>query len=224
MLYQQQFIKLAATFNKKNALGMTAALIFLALLYTLFWPASINSKTSVVLEIKSGQSASEIAELLKARGLIDSVLLFKGYATLLGQISQLKSGFYKFSARQNLIQIIYELSAGQVLRVDLTVPEGWTINQISAELNRLCQEQGGNCQFDLAELKVGEFKDSFTFLVNVPAEANLEGFLFPDTYELELGSATAKVALAMLSNFEVKTSGELAERLRSSTFGTYQTL
>ena len=87
MLYQQQFIKLAATFNKKNALGMTAALIFLALLYTLFWPASINSKTSVVLEIKSGQSASEIAELLKARGLIDSVLLFKGYATLLGQIS-----------------------------------------------------------------------------------------------------------------------------------------
>jgi UPF0755 protein len=87
-------------------------------------------------------------------------------------------------------------------KTTVTIPEGYTLAQIDEVLKEQKVTKGAS----LADLKPADFDYEF---LSAATEENLEGFLFPDTYEFFLNSPVRVVAKKFLDNFALKTSGVL---------------
>ncbi len=82
----------------------------------------------------------------------------------------------------------------------ITIIEGWNIKQIDNYLS----EQGVKTDRKLASFKVSDYQADYDFLTDAPAQADLEGYLFPDTYRIFASTTADEIARKMLSNFESK--------------------
>ncbi|OIO07230.1 endolytic transglycosylase MltG [Candidatus Falkowbacteria bacterium CG_4_10_14_0_2_um_filter_41_15] len=87
----------------------------------------------------------------------------------------------------------------------ITVIEGWNIKQIDNYL----VEQGVKLDGQLADFKVRDYKSDYDFLADAPAGADLEGYLFPDTYRVFASTTADDVAQKMLNNFSSKVTPEM---------------
>src|SRR5512139_1616175 len=130
---------------------------------------------AVRLVVPPGSSADAIARQLQGLGLVRHPLVFRTLARARGVGARLKAGEYALSGPLSLEGIVDALARGDVVRRDLTVPEGRSLD-------------------DIALLVVGEGLDLEDFLAAArdpapvrdldPAAADLEGYLFPDTYDV----------------------------------------
>jgi len=87
----------------------------------------------------------------------------------------------------------------------ITIIEGWNIKQIDSYLS----EQGIKLDKKLADFKVSDYQADYDFLTDAPAKADLEGYLFPDTYRVFASTTADDIARKMLSNFKAKVSPEM---------------
>ena len=147
--------------------------------------------------IRPGQSAGEIGQALEDRGLIRSSLAFKLEIESRGLASKLGVGDYELSPSMSTAEIVSVLARGAMARGNqFTVLEGWRAEQIARRLE------------ELGLVKA----DEFLRLVRAPREAGLpvpdpdaatlEGYLFPDTYEVERDATAADVIRTMIRQFE----------------------
>lgn len=179
----------------------------------------------VRVEIPYGMSVLAVGNELQAKNLIKSSKLFY-YTARYPQLNKilfpdendshfaLKSGIYYIRDNMNVVQIQSLLSSGQQEFVKLSVPEGYTISKIAAEL-----EESGIC-------KAADFisickNPQFCAGKNIPAET-CEGYLFPDTYFLTAGMSAGSVAELMIDNFyeKIKTIPNLSEMNPEDLFYT----
>ncbi len=98
--------------------------------------------------------------------------------------------------------------------VTVTFPEGYTTTQIALKL-----EENGVCSAAdfMAEMSnVEAYIDSYDFLSGIDnleyRAFDLEGYMFPDTYEFYLDANIENVVKKFLNNFEVKITDEMYER------------
>jgi UPF0755 protein len=125
--------------------------------------------------VPPGSSVESIGEQLHALGLVRHPLIFRAYVVMRGDGARLKAGAYSFEGPLALDQIVDELVRGQVVRHDITVPEGKTREEI-------------------ANIAAGHGLDAKAFLTATgepslirdldPLAVDLEGYLFPDTYDV----------------------------------------
>ena len=156
--------------------------------------ASRQSKQFVV---QSGEGIGAIAEHLHKEGLIKSPWGFKVYLKLTGQVI-VQPGTYELSSHQNLPIIANLIASGATSNVTLTIPEGWTLQQIAEEIAQK------NIATAEEFLKIAnDFPPDYDFLKARPAGKSLEGFLFPDTYKLIKGDPLLAIR-QMLDNFSNK--------------------
>ncbi|WP_255314357.1 endolytic transglycosylase MltG [Bacillus sp. FJAT-26390] len=166
------------------------------------------------LEIPSGTSANEVADLLEQQGIIKNSFIFKYYLKLNDQGSRFQAGIYELSPGMDNDAIIAKLNAGDTVAAEtirFTIPEGFTVLQIADKL--------------AAEKLID--KDKFMELVATQktwgdAEAvrsipdtdklhkRLEGYLFPETYEMKKESTEEDIIKRMVSELDRKL-GELPE-------------
>ncbi len=138
--------------------------------------------------IEPGSTARSVATDLQAKGLITDAKLFEAYVRASGLASKLQAGAYTLSPHMTPVQIAEELLHARPATVAVTVPEGWRLEQIADGLSasgvmdgaayRKLVESG-----DLSGLDAFA-PERYAFLKERPAGATLEGYLFPDTYEL----------------------------------------
>jgi len=130
---------------------------------------------AVRLVVSPGASAEAIGRQLQALGLVRHPLVFRALARSRGVGTQLKAGEYALSGPLSLEGILDALERGDVVRRDLTVPEGRSLDEIAS----LVVEEG---------LDLGTFLDAARDPAPVrdldPAATDLEGYLFPDTYDV----------------------------------------
>ncbi|MFT4036860.1 MAG: endolytic transglycosylase MltG [Thermomicrobiales bacterium] len=173
----------------------------------------------VMLSVFEGQSDSEVADELEAHGLIKSKLLFQGQMRLSG--GALEPGTYTLRRGMSVPQIVDTITGVAPTEApstasnapesfDITIPEGWRIEQIAAEYEKQGGE-GGAAAFMQAVADID--RSQFDFLADLPADASLEGFLFPDTYRFSGTNPTANVA-TMLTNFGNKYTPEMRQRTK----------
>jgi UPF0755 protein len=120
-----------------------------------------------------------VAGELQERQLITSKSLFLIWARTMGYGRHIKAGEYQLSSAMSPIQILQVLNKGMVVTHPVTIPEGFTIQQIGAAL---------------AQKRLVD-KQKFTELALDPeiagrygiSSASLEGYLFPDTYHFSRG-------------------------------------
>jgi UPF0755 protein len=129
----------------------------------------------VPLRVAPGASADTIGRQLQALGLVRHPLAFRLLARLRGASGQLRAGDYSLRGPLSLEGIVDLLVRGEVARRAITIPEGRTL----AEIAELVGAQGLDAATFLeAATDPGPVRDID------PAAPDLEGYLFPDTYDV----------------------------------------
>lgn len=172
-----------------------------------------GAEVSVVIE--AGASASAIASQLEEAGVIRAAWAFRLYARFNGNAGNLKPGEYVFRQGMSYSAVFALLEKGpKVEFTRVTIPEGKTVREAASILERVA---GIPASEFLAEVANG--KHAPWFAPKNPR--NLEGFLFPKTYDLLEGVTTPQVVDLLLAQFQKETSTldwSKAERLGVSRY------
>lgn len=157
-------------------------------------PVALTENVSLI--VPPNATTSVISQLLLEKGLIHSDLLFKVYAKAQGFEGKLKAGEYHFSGQVSLKDIEEKMSQGVVNTQTITVPEGYNIEQIA----ELLEKKGlVNREKFLGTAQNGEFP--YDYLPPAGTTGRLEGFLFPDTYQILKGWSEEQIIGIMLKRF-----------------------
>ncbi|MFA4845543.1 MAG: endolytic transglycosylase MltG [Patescibacteria group bacterium] len=153
---------------------------------------------SVIFEVESGDSVSDIADDLNDAGIITSELFFKMYVKLTGNASNLQAGSFELTPGMNFRALVAELIDAKAQEVEVTIPEGFTVEQIGEAimdaLPNISEEDweevtGANGKWMIEESEI---------LEGIPDEQGLEGYLFPDTYRFRVDASARTVAETMV--------------------------
>lgn len=192
-------------------------------------PVDPNDPTPIVVVIPSGSGSSAIAKILYEAGgegesgLISYKAAFKVYADFKGKSGSLQAGTYVLSRNMDIAQIVDIICSGNPPRetTKFTTTEGMTVENIADRLVELGVLESPDRFLELCV--TGEaFTDEYSFLSDVVVPRGqarpylLEGYLFPDTYEIFVDANEETIIDKMLSRFaEVYTSAyaERAEEL-----------
>jgi UPF0755 protein len=133
-----------------------------------------------LIVIEKGMGSNEIAQTLKDAGIIKSKWGFVFYAWIRGYNSCLQAGEYLLNPQMRIPKIVKIIKNGETNPnyIKITIPEGWTNQQIEEKL------------ISLGVLAEG---------IELPKEG--QGYLFPDTYYFERNSGIDVVVKKMYDNF-----------------------
>lgn len=168
-----------------------------------------------------------VADLLKDNGLIDYKALFKVFCAVTGveKKGKLSPGTYELNTDMDYNALINAMSArsGSRSQTTVTIPEGYTIDQIFA----LLEEEGVSTVATLQKVAANyDFK--FSFLKGVIPLGDyhrLEGYLFPDTYEFYMGggeSAAVQVLNKMILRFDQMFPDALRQQCTDMGYSIHQ--
>jgi UPF0755 protein len=146
----------------------------------------------VFVEIPRGTSRLEISSILKRNDIIRSQLAFSLFSAWHLR-KPLEAGEYLFDRPLNSREVFWKISHGQIFVHVVVVPEGWTMYDIAAEVDR--QGICGRREF----LAVAQNASLVSDLA--PSAHNLEGFLFPSTYEFTRRTTCEQIAMTMVQHF-----------------------
>lgn len=210
---------------KKNkwfpwVLGCLALLAFMSfqLVSYCFKPCSAHPR-SVEVDIPMGTTPYAIAQLLADKELIRHPQVFYYYTRLKGISGNLKAGKYILDASWPMDQIAYALTrGGRGASVTITIPEGFKLEQIAekiANANLISQEEF---------LQAAAHEDfDYSFLDEVPkGEKRLEGFLFPDTYQVDVNATATDIINMMLKRFDEIYTDDYRQRAQELGLSTLE--
>ncbi len=188
----------------------------------LFWPVAPTVSKAKAFTIKEGQSAGTVATELERRDLIRSPRLFGLYARITGNTRSLKAGVYRLSPSMTPAQILYRVTSGEGRTIRVTLQEGLDNERMEQRIAEACTKYGVSCQPEFDEVTAATFRNEFSFLQNIPADANLEGFFFPDTYEFAVSDTAEDMAWRMLRNFERNVATQFEEDIENSSHSFHE--
>lgn len=165
--------------SRRAAGGGAAIALGLALLLSLagVWSYSGPGPTApagnaTLVTLEKGSGLNEIGASLRRAGVISSAGLFVLAARLTGAADNLKAGDYEFKSRVSMRRVLADIREGRTVRLQITIPEGWTSDMVRDALMA---------------------KTELTGALDAPAE----GAVLPDTYQLRRGETRADVVRRM---------------------------
>ena len=182
-------------------------------------PVDASSKQYVTVQIPEGANVQTIGSTLEKSGLIKHGVIFAFYAKY-KNYSDLKSGYYNLQKSMSTEDIIHELQKGgtaeaqEPVLATLTIPEGYTIDQMAQAVGQLQGDFKEPLTADAFLAKVQD--DSFisqevakypSLLESLPtkesgARYRLEGFLFPATYSIKESTTIESLIDEMLATMD----------------------
>ena len=178
-------------------IGIAAIAVFAAwFAISLYQPGKGEGSGRVVVTIPRGGSLGEIADRLDGAGVISKPFFFKLRVRMAGHASDLKPGAYVLKKDMAYGAVIDKLVAGPPRNViEVTIPEG----RARSEVAPLAKQAGVKGNYLRATLRSPQLNPR-TF--GAPRGANLEGFLFPATYELKRGASARALVGKQLDAFK----------------------
>ncbi|OGE81044.1 MAG: hypothetical protein A2826_01295 [Candidatus Doudnabacteria bacterium RIFCSPHIGHO2_01_FULL_43_23] len=164
-----------------------------------------------IFDISQGEGVSQAASRLEEEGIISSAFIFKVYVRLKGLGQNIQAGSFSLNSNLSIAEIVDRLSTGRGLadEIVVTLTEGSTVLDIASTL-----ESAGlviATEF-IKATKSGNFEE-FNFLSDRPQGADLEGYLFPDTYNFKKTSSGMDILEKLLNNFDRKFNADLQEEV-----------
>jgi UPF0755 protein len=159
----------------------------------------------IVYEVEKGKSFRSIARDLQERGLIQSADVFRIYARISGNGSNVKVGEYALNATMTPVEIMTVITSGKSIAKSFTVAEGLNIFEI-AELYEL-QKLGTKSEF----LKLCLNKQFIKELLGEERES-LEGYLYPETYQITKYTSTKELITNMVQKFQQVFPAAIAQK------------
>ena len=190
-------------------------------------PIDPSSKQYVKVQIPEGANSQEIGSILEKSGLVKHGLLFTAYVKY-KNYSDLKSGYYNLQKSMSTEDLIKALQKGgtpepqEVVYANLTIPEGFTLEQIAQTVAQL---QGEFKEPLTAEAFMTKVQDENfiaqevakypKLLESLPAKDSgvryrLEGYLFPATYTIKESTTIESLIDEMLATMDKNLSPHYA--------------
>ncbi|MDU2588478.1 MAG: endolytic transglycosylase MltG [Streptococcus sp.] len=187
-------------------------------------PVDANSKQYVTVQIPEGANLQQIGDTLENSGLVKHGFIFSLYAKY-KDYSDLKSGYYNLQKSMSTDDIIKELQKGgtpqpqEVALANLTIPEGYTLDQIAQTVGQL---QGDFKEPLTADAFLAKVQDETfisqlvakypTLLESLPTKESgvryrLEGYLFPATYAIKENTTIESLIDEMVAAMDKNLSG-----------------
>lgn len=172
-------------------------------------------------EVKSGEDAFALGVRLEESGLIFSRYTFLWYLFHEQKTRQIIAGEYLLSGNLTTPEIATIITSGQTVSRDIkvTFPEGWTFEKMALRLTE--NKLPGKEFLALAEKPLPEWRKKYDFLSDLPVNASLEGYLFPDTYRFHPDATAEDIVFLMLDTFGKKVDLSLREGARKSGRSLY---
>lgn len=155
-------------------------------------PYRAFSTPQVFVDIPRGTSRWSIATVLERSGVIHSRLAFLALSER-HRRWVLEAGEYMFDKPMTPRQVFGQIVGGHIFVHVVVVPEGWTMFDIAAELERqgLCTK----AEFLTVAADASLVRDI------APNAKSLEGFLFPSTYQFSRNTSPKEIAATMVREF-----------------------
>ena len=190
-------------------------------------PVDPSSKQYMTVQIPDGSNAQEIGSTLEKSGVIKNGLVFTLYVKY-KNYNELKSGYYNLQKSMSVEDVIKELQKGgtpepqEVTLANLTIPEGYTLEQIAQTVGQL---QGDFKEPLTAEAFLAKVQDETFIAQEVTKYPNLleslptkdsgvryrlEGYLFPATYTIKESTTVESLIDEMLAAMDKNLSSHYA--------------
>ena len=155
-------------------------------------PLRVAGDPPLELEIPPGTRVDAIADRLAELGLVRHPAVFKVLLWRRGTGARLKAGRYAIPGGVTIVQIAQLLEKGETQRHDVTFPEGKAI----ADMAVIAAAAG--LPGDAFRAAAGDPQP----IVDLdPLATDLEGYLFPDTYDIPKGVTAKQVVARMVQRF-----------------------
>lgn len=176
------------------------------------WPVTPPGVQRVL--IPAGSALPQVATLLAQAGVVGDADRFAQFVRWRDAAQKIKAGEYEFTKPATPVEILDRLLAGDVLKVRITIPEGFALQQIATRV---------------AEAGIGS-AEQFRRLVTDPAyarkfgieAATLEGYLFPETYIVTSTTTPEELVRAMVYQFDRHLKPELLAAARARGLTRHQ--
>lgn len=180
---------------------LLAAAAYVAWFHETRWPVRSAADPPQPLVVAQGAGVLDIGRQLEQLGLVRHPEVFRLYVLSRGATGRLRAGEYALEGQMSLEQIVDKIVRGDVVRHTVTFPEGTNLEDMA----RLAAAKGIPVEAFLAAARNPEpIKDLD------PEAKDLEGYLFPDTYDLPRGpEPAAQLVGRMVKRFRTVIGPEL---------------
>jgi UPF0755 protein len=169
-------------------------------------PVDPQDSGKVVVTVPNGATAADIGAQLQQLGLVRSALVFRLAAEQAAVGSNLAAGDYELSKSMSTTEIIQVLAKGQVKRgLVATIPEGWRSEQIADRL----EATGFASRDEFLQAVASPAAVPGFELLNEPPPTRLEGYLFPETYQVPQKVSGSRAAELMTRMFTQRVGNAL---------------
>lgn len=172
------------------------------------------------ITIAPGAARQQILRQLRREGVLTTDWPLQLWLTLFGRQMVLKAGDYRFPSPISALEVLERMERGQVVTRSLTIPEGYNRYDIARLLAGL---EG------IAEPVVAQpstllpLFDRVSLIADLdPAAENLEGYLFPDTYEYSAATTRVQLVEAMVRRFRQVFTDQMRQQAGEMALSTRQ--
>lgn len=188
------------------------------LYYNWYWSdlgPKVVMPEAIEVNVKEGDGLYKAIKYLEKDGLIKNNFMLKIKIKFMSLEPVIQPGIYRFVGEQRPKDLLNVLLSGDILKVKMTIPEGFNIYQIAEKLATSgLREQP---QVWLDELK------KTSLFKKIPGEAlSLEGYLFPDTYEHSAVAKPQAVVARMVDQFFTTLNDEVVTQAAKHNLNLHQ--
>lgn len=186
-----------------------------------------KASATAVITVENEDSLNDVASALKKNGLIEYKPLFQLFCALTGveKKDKITPGTYELNTDMDYNALVNAMSSrsGSRMTASLTIPEGYTLDQIF----RLLDDKGVASEEQLQSV-AANYDFNYSFLRDVLPLGDyhrLEGYLFPDTYEFYMGGGESEVVQIlnkMILRFDQQFTDELRQKAADMGYSVHE--
>jgi len=139
-----------------------------------------HDKSETYVTIEKGSSPSQIIAKLVSEGILDGSTATLVYLKTVGNPSGLKAGEYRFPSPITPLQALALLEKGEERSTRLVIPEGYTRFDIAKRIAERFPLKEPQTEAQILAL----MNDTSLIRDLAPEAKNLEGYMYPSTYDL----------------------------------------
>jgi UPF0755 protein len=155
------------------------------------------------VDIPAGAAAADIRQRLVDAGVVRDALTLRLALRWTGASRDLQAGEYRFDRPMTAIEVVTKIARGDVYGQRITFPEGLTIREMAA----IYESRGLGRAADFIEAS----RNTALIRDLDPMAADLEGYLFPDTYTVGRTAVASQLIESMVAGFRAAYPAEAAQ-------------
>lgn len=159
-----------------------------------------HSRTADYIKIEKGSTPREIIAKLTSEGIIVNPTATNYYLRFFGDANKLQAGEYQFDSPISPLQVLKELEKGELQTIKLVIPEGFTRFDIAKRIAEKMPSSSNGTPVD--DKAIVAMMDDTTLIRDIsPTAKNLEGYMYPTTYNIPRDTKPQDIIRMMVEQF-----------------------